>query len=118
MAFSSSHWPNSGRLLRRQHNRRSRHSGARPNPRRLTRRPQLSYRPPHWPVARITSICRGFQAVVPPWMGYFFQVIVTQLRRRATVLRLVRSLGIDVVHQPTPVSPRVPSFLVGLPVLL
>jgi glycosyltransferase involved in cell wall biosynthesis len=31
------------------------------------------------------------------------------------VAQLVKRLGIDVVHQPTPVSPRVPSLLVDLP---
>src|SRR6516164_3205366 len=29
--------------------------------------------------------------------------------------QLVKKLGIDVVHQPTPISPRVPSLLVDLP---
>ena len=71
---------------------------------------------------RMHAVFRWLQARTPLWMGsnplYFLQVIVTQLRQRATVLRLVRSLSIDVVHQPTPVSPRVPSFLVGLPVAL
>jgi glycosyltransferase involved in cell wall biosynthesis len=71
---------------------------------------------------RMHSVFRWVQARTPAWMGshplYYVQVIATQLRQRAVVLRLVRSLGIDVVHQPTPVSPKVPSFLVGLPVPL
>ena len=71
---------------------------------------------------RMHSVFRWIQARTPLWMGsnplYFLQVIITQLRQRGTVLRVVKSLDIDVVHQPTPVSPRVPSFLVGLPVPL
>jgi glycosyltransferase involved in cell wall biosynthesis len=71
---------------------------------------------------RMHAIFRWIQDRTPRWMGsnplYFFQVIVTQIRQRSTVLRLVRTLGIDVVHQPTPVSPKVSSFLPALPVPL
>jgi len=71
---------------------------------------------------RMNSVFHWVQARTPNWMGnyplYYFSVIAAQLRQRATVKRLVKSLGIDVVHQPTPVSPRIPSFLVGLPVPL
>jgi glycosyltransferase involved in cell wall biosynthesis len=71
---------------------------------------------------RMHSVFRWVQARAPAWMGsqptYYFQVIAMQLRQRSIVKRLVKSLGIDVVHQPTPVSPKIPSFLVGLPVPL
>ena len=36
-------------------------------------------------------------------------------RQRDAVVQLVKKLEIDVVHQPTPISPRVPSLLVDLP---
>ena len=44
----------------------------------------------------------------------------TQLRQRHLVRALVRQLGIDVVHQPIPVSPRTPSAMwnVGAPVVI
>ncbi len=65
------------------------------------------------------SAFRWIQARTPSWMGssplYYLQVLVTQWRQRAAVAQLVKELGIDVVHQPTPVSPRVPSLLVDIP---
>jgi len=70
--------------------------------------------------AGMHSAFRWIQARTPSWMGsnllyYYTQVLVTQWRQRDAVAQLVRKLGIDVVHQPTPVSPRVPSLLVNLP---
>jgi glycosyltransferase involved in cell wall biosynthesis len=65
------------------------------------------------------SAFRWVQARTPSWMGsnpiYYTQVLATQWRQRDAAAQLVKKLGIDVVHQPTPVSPRVPSLLVGLP---
>jgi hypothetical protein len=62
---------------------------------------------------------RWVQARTPSWPGskplYYPQVRRTQWRQRVHVAQLVRTLGIDVVHQPTPISPRVPSLLVDLP---
>jgi glycosyltransferase involved in cell wall biosynthesis len=56
---------------------------------------------------------------MPAGMGfnplYYFQVLATQLRQRAVVRDVVKQLGINVVHQPTPVSPKLPSLLNGLP---
>ena len=69
--------------------------------------------------AQMHSTFRWIQARTPLRMGsnplYYLQVLVTQWRQRAAVAQLVKKLGIDVVHQPTPVSPRVPSLLVDLP---
>ena len=69
--------------------------------------------------AYIHSAFRWIQARTPTWMGsnslYYSQVLATQWRQRGVVAQLVKELGIDVVHQPTPVSPRVPSLLVDLP---
>ena len=45
---------------------------------------------------------------------YYVQVLTTQQRQRKVVRRLVEKLGIDVVHQPTPISPRAPSLLVNV----
>jgi glycosyltransferase involved in cell wall biosynthesis len=72
--------------------------------------------------AHLHSVFRRIQARAPSWMGsnplYYPQVLVTQWRQRGVVARLVKKLGIDVVHQPTPISPKVPSLLVNLPVPL
>ena len=69
--------------------------------------------------AHMHSTFRWIQARTPAWMGsnplYYPQVLVTQWRQRGVVVQLVKELGIDVVHQPTPISPRVPSLLVDLP---
>ncbi len=69
--------------------------------------------------ARMHSAFRWIQARTPSWMGanplYYPQVLATQWRQRNVVARLVGKLGIDVVHQPTPISPRAPSLLVDLP---
>jgi glycosyltransferase involved in cell wall biosynthesis len=69
--------------------------------------------------APMHSAFRWIHARAPSWMGsqplYYFQVLATQWRQRDTVAQLVKKLGIDVVHQPTPISPRVPSLLVDLP---
>jgi glycosyltransferase involved in cell wall biosynthesis len=69
--------------------------------------------------ARMHSTFRWIQARTPLWMGsnplYYPQVLATQWRQRGAVPQLVKNLGIDVVHQPTPISPRVPSLLVDLP---
>jgi len=65
------------------------------------------------------SAFRWIQARTPSWMGsnplYYTQVLATQWRQRDAVAQLVKTLGIDVVHQPTPISPRVPSLLADLP---
>jgi hypothetical protein len=42
---------------------------------------------------------------------YYPQVLATQWRQRDVVAQLVKKLAIDVVHQPTPISPKVPSLL-------
>ncbi len=68
------------------------------------------------------SAFRWIQARTPTWMGsnplYYPHVLATQWRQRGVVPQLVKKLGIDVVHQPTPISPRAPSLLVDLPVPL
>lgn len=69
--------------------------------------------------ARMHSVFRWIQARTPSWMGsnplYYPQVLATQWRQRDVVVQLVKKLGIDVVHQPTPISPRAPSLLADLP---
>jgi glycosyltransferase involved in cell wall biosynthesis len=69
--------------------------------------------------AQMHSAFRWIQARTPLWMGanplYYLQVLATQWRQRNVVAHIVRKLGIDVVHQPTPISPRVPSLLVDVP---
>ena len=68
---------------------------------------------------RMHAAFRWIQARLPGWMGsnplYYTQVLATQMRQRDAVAQLVGELGIDVVHQPTPISPRIPSLLGKLP---
>jgi len=44
----------------------------------------------------------------------FLSRLATQIAQRGVARRLVREHGIDVIHQPIPVSPREPSLLFGL----
>lgn len=57
-------------------------------------------------------------ALLPARLDYvttgFASRLLTQFAQRRLVRRIVRSEGIDVVHQPMPVSPREPSVLHGL----
>jgi glycosyltransferase involved in cell wall biosynthesis len=59
---------------------------------------------------------------VPGRLGHFtFGLLlrmITQLKQRRRVLNTIAQHGIDLVHQPTPVSPREPSALFGLGVPL
>lgn len=48
------------------------------------------------------------------WYAIRLVAIPPLLEQRRLVRRLVRAYEIDVVHQPTPVSPHLPSFLFGL----
>jgi glycosyltransferase involved in cell wall biosynthesis len=55
------------------------------------------------------------------WVTLFWLVdLSTGRRTRSLARKLVAQLGIDVVHQPTPVSPRQPSYIfdVGAPVII
>ena len=69
--------------------------------------------------ARMHAAFRWIQARLPMSMGtnplYYPQILITQARQRRVVRRLVKRLGIDVVHQPTPISPRIPSLIVNVP---
>ncbi len=68
------------------------------------------------------AVFRWLEARTPRWLAehpyYYCGVLLTQLKQRRLVPLLVKRHGIHVVHQPTPVSPKVPSFLTGLPVPL
>jgi glycosyltransferase involved in cell wall biosynthesis len=66
---------------------------------------------------------RWLDAHSPRWLAprytyYYLSVLSTLLAQRRTVLRIIKSHAIQIVHQPTPVSPKAPSFLFGLPVPL
>uniref|UniRef100_E6QMH1 Glycosyl transferase family 1 domain-containing protein n=1 Tax=mine drainage metagenome TaxID=410659 RepID=E6QMH1_9ZZZZ len=47
-------------------------------------------------------------------------LLLSQWQQRRQVLKLIRKYGVNVVHQPTPVSPRLPSLMrrLGAPVLI
>jgi glycosyltransferase involved in cell wall biosynthesis len=68
---------------------------------------------------RIHAVFRRLQAIMPHGLGfnplYYAQVLATQFRQRAIVPRLIEKLDIAVVHQPTPISSRLPSLLGRLP---
>ncbi|HEY7300651.1 MAG TPA: glycosyltransferase family 4 protein [Xanthobacteraceae bacterium] len=73
--------------------------------------------------ARKHAFFRWLDAHSPQWVAprytyYYLSTLSTLLAQRSTVLWLIGSLGIQIVHQPTPVSPKSPSFLFGLPVPL
>jgi glycosyltransferase involved in cell wall biosynthesis len=73
--------------------------------------------------ARKHAFFRWLDAHSPKWVAprytyYYLNTLSTLLAQRRTVLQLIGSLGIQIVHQPTPVSPKSPSFLFGLPVPL
>ena len=61
---------------------------------------------------------------LPPMLAYvttgFISRLVVQREQRRIVRSLVASEGIDLIHQPTPVSPREPSIMfdVGAPVII
>ncbi len=61
---------------------------------------------------------------LPPMLAYattgFISRLAVQMAQRKIVRRLVASEGIDLIHQPTPVSPREPSIIfdVGAPVII
>ena len=61
---------------------------------------------------------------LPPMLAYvttgFISRLVVQHQQRRIVRGLVASEGIDLIHQPTPVSPREPSIIfdVGAPVII
>ena len=61
---------------------------------------------------------------LPPMLAYvttgFISRLVVQREQRRIVRGLVASEGIDLIHQPTPVSPREPSIIfdVGAPVII
>ena len=61
----------------------------------------------------------GFKRALPHgWDPTRFTILRCSPRSggsEASCAQLVKKLGIDVVHQPTPISPRVPSLLVDLP---
>lgn len=46
----------------------------------------------------------------------FLMGLHTQIRQKARIRKLIQTGAIDIIHQPTPVSPREPSLLFNLPV--
>src|SRR3954471_16029640 len=62
--------------------------------------------------ARMHSAFRWIQARTPSWMGsnplYYPQILATQWRQRDVVAQIIKELNIHVVHQPTPISPKIP----------
>ena len=63
-------------------------------------------------------ICWRIGSWMPERIGWAWEHVTlglaTQYAQRAIVRRMVKSRGIRVIHQPTPVSPRAPSLMFGL----
>ena len=76
------------------------------------------------PEVLLQKICWQIGAALPShireftsgWMVH----LITQLMQRRAVRRLIAQYGIDVVHEPTPVAPRLPSLMydLGVPVVI
>jgi glycosyltransferase involved in cell wall biosynthesis len=65
----------------------------------------------HKVLSRIGSFLPG--RLAESTTGFFIQV-TTQFAQRRIVKRIERTLGLDIVHQPIPVSPKAPSMMFGI----
>ncbi len=76
------------------------------------------------PEVMLQTICWRLGKPLPPHVRDFTSTwavhLITQLMQRRVVRRLIRQYQIDVVHEPTPVSPRLPSMMYGfgVPVII
>src|SRR5450755_3467918 len=74
--------------------------------------------------SRLHTMLWSLGTWLPPMLAYvttgFISRLVVQMVQRKIVRGLVASEGIDLIHQPTPVSPREPSIIcdVGAPVII
>lgn len=72
----------------------------------------------------INILCYKIGIRLPKFISEFSVGVIshwdTQIRQRRVVRRIVREMDIQVVHEPIPVSPKMPSFMfdVGVPVIV
>ena len=76
------------------------------------------------PEVPLQKVCWQIGAALPPHIreftsGWVVHLITQRMQRRA-VRRLIEQYEIDVVHEPTPVAPRLPSLMydLGVPVVI
>jgi glycosyltransferase involved in cell wall biosynthesis len=83
-------------------------------------RDRIQYIPDRWYHKLIWQLSRPLPRRVSEATFGTLMVLINQLIQRSMIRRLIRDHGIDVVHQPIPVSPKAPSFISGLgvPVVL
>jgi glycosyltransferase involved in cell wall biosynthesis len=70
------------------------------------------------PEVPLQKICWKLGKILPDHVRSFtsdwLMHMITQLMQRRTAQRLIEQHTIDIVHEPTPVSPRLPSMMYGL----
>jgi len=75
---------------------------------------RIQYIPDRWYHKLIWQLSKPLPRRVSEATFGTLMVLINQLIQRSMVRRLVREQGINVVHQPIPVSPKAPSFISGL----
>ncbi len=92
------------------------HGRTRPELERLFPNDQdrIQYIPDRWYHKLIWKLSQPLPRRVSEATFGTLMVLINQLIQRNMVKRLIRELGIHVVHQPIPVSPKAPSFIYGL----
>jgi glycosyltransferase involved in cell wall biosynthesis len=75
---------------------------------------RIQYIPDEWYHRLIWQLSRYLPRRVSEATFGTLMVLINQLIQRGLVSQLIRDHGIDVVHQPIPVSPKAPSFISGL----
>jgi glycosyltransferase involved in cell wall biosynthesis len=81
---------------------------------------RIQYIPDRWFHKLIWQLSRPLPRRVSEATFGTLMVLINQLIQRSMVRRLIHENGINLVHQPIPVSPKAPSFIAGLgvPVVL
>jgi glycosyltransferase involved in cell wall biosynthesis len=77
-------------------------------------RHRILFTPDVWLQKRISSLSRFLPRRIAGSTLGLLGLVLVQSQQRRVIRALIRREGIDVVHQPTPVSPRLPSLMYGL----
>lgn len=75
---------------------------------------RIQYIPDRWYHRFIWRLSRPLPRRISEATCGVLMVLVNQFIQRGMVRRLIRETGINVVHQPIPVSPKAPSLIMGL----
>ena len=81
---------------------------------------RIQYIPDRWYHRLVWMLSRPLPRRISEATCGIVMVLINQLIQRRMLRRLIREHGINVVHQPIPVSPKAPSFIwgVGAPVVI